>query len=73
MSERYCGKARVFRSVTPVALPVVKRVTVRNACVGPRGGHPTAQLEIEFVTPVSGPLMLGRTSHTGGGLFHAVT
>ena len=53
-------------------LPAVKRVTVQNACVGPRGGHPTAQLEIEFVTPVSGPLMLGRTSHTGGGLFHAV-
>ena len=54
-------------------LPVPKRVQVLNAAVGPRGGCPTARLEIEFTTAVSGPLMLGRTSHFGGGLFHAVS
>ena len=30
-----------------------------------------ALLEIHFATAVRGPLMLGRDSHTGGGLFHA--
>ena len=39
---------------------------------GPRGGRPTARLKLLFATAVRGPLILGRNSHSGGGLFHAV-
>ena len=51
--------------------PGPRRVHVLDASVGPRGGNPRARMEIEFVAAVPGPLMLGRTSHLGGGLFHA--
>ena len=65
-------KTDVVNECARRGLPVPKGVQVLNAAVGPRGGCPTARVEIEFTTAVSGPLMLGRTSHTGGGLFHAV-
>ena len=65
-------KTDVVNECARRGLPVPKGVQVLNAAVGPRGGSPTARLEIEFTTAVSGPLMLGRSSHFGGGLFHAV-
>ena len=39
--------------------------------VGPRGGRPTAMVKLRFNVAVSGPILLGRKSHEGGGLFHA--
>ena len=36
---------------------------------GPRGGRPRARVKIRFATAVRGPLLLGRDSHFGGGLF----
>ena len=66
-------KTDVVNECARRGLPVPKGVQVLNAAVGPRGGSPTARLEIEFTTAVSGPLMLGRSSHFGGGLFHAVS
>lgn len=39
--------------------------------VGPKGGHPVARLRICFPVAVEGPIMLGRDSHSGGGLFAA--
>jgi hypothetical protein len=45
---------------------------VIEASAGPRGGNPVARLRLRFATAVPGPLMLGRDSHRGGGLFAAV-
>ena len=36
---------------------------------GKNGGHVEARLTLRFATAVDGPLMLGRDSHLGGGLF----
>lgn len=47
-------------------------VEVIEASAGPRGGNPVARLRLRFATAVTGPLMLGRDSHRGGGLFAAV-
>lgn len=41
---------------------------VLNMTVGPKGGV-TARLRLRFATAVSGPLLLGRDSHQGGGMF----
>ncbi|SLN77784.1 type I-G CRISPR-associated protein Csb2 [Oceanibacterium hippocampi] len=38
---------------------------------GPNGGNPTARLRLDFAVAVPGPIMLGRDSHRGGGLFAA--
>ena len=53
-------------------LPTPIGMDVAELQVGPRGGRPTAMLTLRFAVPVRGPLLLGRDSHTGGGLFHAV-
>lgn len=52
-------------------LPAPVEVGVLDVDAGPRGGHPTAKLKIRFAVAVRGPLLLGRDSHAGGGLFHA--
>lgn len=52
-------------------LPQPVHVEVLQVSAGPRGGRLRAQLEIHFAVAVHGPLMLGRDSHAGGGLFHA--
>ncbi|MDE0220258.1 MAG: type I-U CRISPR-associated protein Csb2 [Spirochaetaceae bacterium] len=52
-------------------LPRPVHVKVLQVSAGPRGGRLRALMEIQFATAVRGPLMLGRDSHTGGGLFHA--
>lgn len=50
-------------------LPSPTSVEILDAWVGPQGGHPTANLRVSFATAVRGPLLLGRDSHFGGGLF----
>ena len=48
------------------------RVEIVGCASGPRGGHVSAHLRLEFAVAVEGPVLLGRDSHMGGGLFVAV-
>lgn len=52
-------------------LPKPAEVSFRRMVAGPRGGRPAARLELRFAVAVRGPVLLGRDSHSGGGLFHA--
>lgn len=36
---------------------------------GPNGGQPKARIQLEFAQAIAGPLLLGRGSHGGNGLF----
>ena len=65
-------KADVAAECVRRGLPIPTEIHVSNARAGPRGGRPTAKLELRFATAVRGPLLLGRDSHAGGGLFHAM-
>lgn len=47
-------------------------VDILDLATGPRGGNLAARLRLRFAVAVAGPLMLGRDSHRGGGLFAAV-
>ncbi|MDE0349695.1 MAG: type I-U CRISPR-associated protein Csb2 [Gammaproteobacteria bacterium] len=53
------------------SLPAPTDVEVLDVGAGPRGGRPEAMLKLRFATAVRGPVLLGRDSHSGGGLFHA--
>ena len=64
-------KADVITECRRRGLPAPAEVEVLNVGAGPRGGRPAAMLKLRFATAVSGPILLGRDSHTGGGLFHA--
>ena len=46
-------------------------VTLLELDGGPKGGNLRARLRLYFDVAVPGPLMLGRNSHKGGGLFSA--
>ncbi len=46
-------------------------VEVLDFRAGPKGGSPSARLRLRFAAAVDGPLLLGRDSHRGGGLFVA--
>jgi len=50
-------------------LPKPAEIQVSDVTSGPRGGRPSANLKLRFATVVRGPLLLGRDSHSGGGLF----
>ena len=52
-------------------LPAPLEVGVLDVDAGPRGGRPAARLRLRFAVAVRGPLLLGRDSHAGGGMFHA--
>ena len=54
-------------------LPSPAEVEVLDVGSGPRGGRPAATLKLRFATAVRGPILLGRDSHAGGGLFRAVS
>ena len=45
------------------------QVEVLEINAGPNGGNPTARIRLRFAVAVEGPLLLGRDSHKGGGLF----
>ena len=53
-------------------LPAPTKVHVAEVSQGPRGGRPMADIAISFATSVRGPVLLGRNSHEGGGLFHPI-
>lgn len=44
-------------------------VDVLEFSAGPNGGNPAARLRLCFAVAVHGPILLGRNSHMGGGLF----
>ncbi len=44
---------------------------VLKLSAGPNGGGITTRLRLRFAVAVEGPIMLGRDSHSGGGLFAA--
>jgi CRISPR-associated protein Csb2 len=46
-------------------------VELLDLSVGPRDGV-AARLRLQFAVAVAGPVLLGRDSHKGGGLFEAV-
>ena len=54
-------------------LPAPAEVEILDFEAGPRGGRPHATLKLRFATAIRGPVLLGRDSHAGGGLFHALT
>ena len=63
--------ADVQRQCQRLGLPAPERIDVLNASVGPRGGRPSATLTLHFAAAVRGPLLLGRDSHRGGGMFRS--
>ena len=48
------------------------QVEVLEINAGPNGGNLTARVRLGFAVAVEGPIMFGRDSHKGGGLFAAV-
>ena len=64
-------KADVITECRRRGLPTPAEVEVLDVRAGPRGGRPTAILKLRFATAVRGPILLGRASHSGGGLFRA--
>ena len=54
-------------------LPNPRSIELHRVSVGRRGGRPTAMVKLRFAVALRGPILLGRTSHEGGGLFHAIT
>ena len=48
-------------------------IEISELHAGPKGGNVSARLRLHFTIAVKGPLMLGRDSHSGGGLFTAIT
>ena len=66
-------KADVLAECRRRGLPSPTEVEVLEVRTGPRGGRPAAMLRFRFATAVRGPILLGRDSHGGGGLFRAVS
>ena len=64
-------KADVARECRRRGLPTPADIDLLGFRAGPRGGRPAARLRLRFSVAVRGPLLLGRDSHSGGGLFHA--
>lgn len=64
-------KADVLAECRRRGLPSPTEVEVLDVGSGPRGGRPAATLKLRFATAVRGPILLGRNSHAGGGLFRA--
>ena len=60
-------KADVATECARRGLPTPAEIHVDDVGAGPRGGHPTATVQLRFAVAVRGPLLLGRDSHSGGG------
>ena len=52
-------------------LPTPECVEIVDEYVGPRDGNPSCHATLNFKNVVAGPIILGRDSHSGGGLFLA--
>jgi CRISPR-associated protein Csb2 len=66
-----CVAADVGRECQRRGLPSPSGVEVLRVEAGPRGGV-RAWVRLGFAVGVAGPVLLGRDSHAGGGLFRAV-
>ena len=66
-------KADVLAECRRRGLPSPAEVELLDVGSGPRGGRPAATLKLRFARAVRGPILLGRDSHAGGGLFRAVS
>ena len=64
-------KKDVAKECVRRGLPAPREVKAEHVQSGPRGGRPTARISLHFATAIRGPLLLGRDSHVGGGLFHS--
>ena len=64
-------KADVLVECQRRGLPTPSEVHILDVHAGPRGGRPRAKLKLCFAIAIRGPILLGRDSHMGGGLFHA--
>lgn len=53
-------------------IPAPERLGISEVSVGPGQASPSASVTLHFASAFRGPLLLGRDSHSGGGLFHAV-
>ena len=62
-------KADVITECRRRGLPSPTEIEVLDVTSGPRGGRPAAMLRLGFAAIVRGPILLGRDSHSGGGLF----
>lgn len=51
-------------------LPAPNQIDASAVSRGPQDDRPMADVVISFATSVRGPVLLGRDSHEGGGLFH---
>jgi len=67
-----CVTQDVFLECRRRGLPAPRAIVVEKVTSGPRGGNVVALFTLQFATAVRGPIILGRDSHQGGGLFHAV-
>jgi CRISPR-associated protein Csb2 len=47
-------------------------VEILESDAGPNGGDLEARLQLRFAIAIQGPILLGRDSHAGGGLFMAI-
>ena len=52
-------------------IPTPESVEILDAYVGPKGGNPSCNAVVNFKIAIAGPIILGRDSHSGGGLFLA--
>ena len=72
------GKNRTAAVIQDVIVECKRRglprpeVEVLEVNSGPRGGSLAARVRLRFAVAVVGPIMLGRDSHMGGGMFTAV-
>lgn len=48
------------------------KIELLEFSAGPNGGNLVARIRLSFAIAIQGPLMLGRDSHMGGGLFAAM-
>lgn len=64
-------KQDVTRECLRRGLPAPLDATLSRSVAGPRGGKPSAMISLRFPDPVQGPVLLGKGSHSGSGLFRA--
>lgn len=66
-------KSDVINECMRRGLPIPTEIDVAGIRTGPRGGQPAAKLKLRFAIAIRGPILLGKNSHAGGGMFHAAS
>lgn len=68
LTDRDALVADVMTELSRRNLPKPMRIETIECVSGPRGGI-SGKVRIDFATAVRGPILIGRTCHSGGGLF----